>query len=168
MTSTYKYCSFDPYEIAYICNDPNIGEFKKRKVDVNKISGNNILFTSENEDSLKEGMSFLQSIIEKYRKPVRRSVVVEEQYVGFIGGKKSEHIKQLKERTGVKEVYFNNVVSKDDVKMVEIVVYGDRLSVDRMMSEILRSVSTLMQRNNKFEMPSQDERRERRERDQKS
>lgn len=147
-------------EIEYIYDLRNRDKFRSMKVKMHQESPETLVFTADSEESLERAAEELEQIRERFYKPITKKVLVTKDEVSYFRGKDSAHSKLVTKDTRVEKVYFNNIVDKNDVEMVQIVVYGSRPSVDKFMSEVLRSISSLTQKKLNFEMPSEEELRE--------
>lgn len=159
----FYHFSKDRDEIEYIFDRRNQDKFRSMKVKMRREGPENLVFTGDSQKAIDEAMQELDRIRERFFKPITKKVLVTKDQVGYFRGAESKHFHQIKEKTWVDNVYFNNIFDKNGVELVQIVVYGSRPSVDKFMSEVLRSISSLIQKQLKFEMPSEEELKEARE-----
>ncbi len=152
--------SKDRDEIEYIFDRRNRDKFRSMGVKMRREGPENLVFTGDSTEVLEKAAHELDQIRGRFFKPITKKVVVTKDQVGYFRGRESKHFEQVKEKTYVDNVYFNNIFDKNDIEMVQIVVYGSRPSVDKFMSEVLRSVSSLTQKQLGFEMPSEEELKE--------
>jgi hypothetical protein len=152
--------SADPSEITYILGGDNVQAFEDLGVKVERTAINEVVFTAKNAKTLGRAEPKLKEILDRYRKPVRRSVVISKDMVACFRGAKSVHLNAVKSKTGVLNVYFNNKTSENGVEMVEVAVVGIKPCVDHFMFELLKSVSFFLQREAKFKMPPRPPRKE--------
>ena len=155
--SEFVHFSKDRDEIKYIFDRRNQEKFKTMGVEMHREGPENLIFTADSTESLEKAVSELDQIRARFFKPITKKVMVTKDQVGYIRGKGSKHLEQMKKTSYVEHVFFNNIVDKNDVEMVQITVYGSRPSVDKFLSEVLRSICSLAQRQLGFEMPSEEE-----------
>ena len=152
--------SKDRDEIKYIFDRRNQDKFSSMGVKMRRESPENLIFSGDSSESLEKAASELDQIRARFFKPITKKVVVTKDQVGYFRGKESKHFEQVKEMTYVDNVYFNNIFDHNNIEMVQIVAFGSRPSVDKFMSEVLRSISSLTQKQLGFEMPSEEELKE--------
>lgn len=162
MSEKFQFTHFskDRDEIEYISDRRNRDKFRSFNVKMRREGPENLVFSSETQEDLDEAAHELEQIRTRYYKPITKKVVITKDQVGYFRGKESKHHEQVKEKTHVDNVYFNNIVDANNIEMVQVVVFGSRPSVDKFMSEVLRSISNLTQKQLGFEMPSEEELKE--------
>ena len=166
-TPQFFHSSYDRDEINYIHDKRNQDKFRSLGVKMKREGPGTLVFSSNSSEDpekasedLEKGFDELNQIRARYFKPISRRVMVTKDMVGYFRGQKSKHFEQVKEKTYVDNVFFNNIVDRNDVEMVEIVVFGTRPAVSNFMFEVLRSISSLLQKQKDFELPSREDREE--------
>jgi hypothetical protein len=157
MTS-FDHFSNDIGEIVYIRDDRNVQSFKDLGVKVEHEDNNTLRFSAKSASSLEKAKDELAEIIKRYYSPTTRRINVSPDMVGYFRGPKSERLKEVKKTTGVGNVFFNDITDVNGVVMVEIVVTGSRPAINSFMTEVLRSISSLTQKNLGFVPPTREER----------
>lgn len=162
MSSELKFfhSSKDCDEIKYIYDKRNQDKLRSLGVKMRREGPEILVFSGESQESLQKGFEEVEQIRARYFKPIVKRVYVTKDQVGYFRGKESKHSKQVEEMTHVDKVNFWNIKDRNGVEMVRIEVRGSRPSVDKFMTEVLRSVSNLTQRQLEFEAPSEEEIRE--------